>query len=122
MGEVLRRVLPEEDVGRVTKLVYRNLPGDFVLLTDTVAVPRRQLPEARKALREHRASLFVRDTSEMATELSTLAGRMPEGPARARVERGGPGPPGGPRAGHSALPKPLRREGSRRPERPSHGR
>ena len=110
VGEVLRRVLPEEDVGRVTKLVYRNLPGDFVLLTDTVAVPRRQLPEARKALREHRASLFVRDTSEMATELSTLAGRMPEGPARARVERAAQDLRAVPGRGYSALPKPLRRQ------------
>jgi hypothetical protein len=110
VGDVLRRVLPEDDVARVTKMVYRNLPGDFVLLTDTVAVPRRQLPEARKALREHRASLFVRDTSEMATELSTLAGRMAEGPARARVEQAAQDLRAVPGRGYSALPKPLRRQ------------
>jgi hypothetical protein len=87
VADTLRRVLPEEDVGRVTSLTYRNLPGDFVSLTDTIAVPRRQLPAARKALKAHRASAFVKSTTEVMDDLYGLARRMPEGPAKQQVLR-----------------------------------
>lgn len=82
VGNALRRVLPEDDVGRVTTLTFRNLPGDFVALTDTVAVPRRQLTAARAALKDHRAGVFVKSTTEVVDGLYDLARRMPEGPAK----------------------------------------
>ena len=87
VGDALRRVLPEDDVGRVTNLTFRNLPGDFVALTDTVAVPRRQLAAARAALKDHRAGVFVKSTTEVLDGLYDLARRMPDGPAKQQVLR-----------------------------------
>ena len=84
--ETLKRIqIPSEDVAKVATLTRRNLPGDFVSLTDTIAVPRRELAGAKKALAEHRGALFVKGTGEILDELYELARKMPEGPAKQQV-------------------------------------
>ena len=85
LTDTLRRLLPEDDVARITTLTQRNLPADFVPLTDTLAVPRAQLPAARAALKEHRAAAFVKPSAEVLNDLFNLARRMPEGPKRDAV-------------------------------------
>ena len=84
--ETLKRIqIPGEDVAKVATLTRRNLPGDFVSLTDTIAVPRRELAGAKKALAEHRGVLFVKGTGEILDDLYELARKMPEGPAKQQV-------------------------------------
>lgn len=85
LTDTLRGLLAEDDVARITTLTQRNLPADFVSLTDTIAVPRSQLAAAKAALKEHRSAAFVKPSGEVLEDLFNLARKMPEGPKRDAV-------------------------------------
>ena len=88
-GEVSRALpgIVGEDAARVANMVYRNLPGDYVMLTDAIAVPRASANEARAALREHRAATFTRSSRDIINAAYDIAPTLPEGAARQRLLR-----------------------------------
>lgn len=91
IGEVVSRVsgaIGDEDAARaIGSLVYKNVPGDFVMLTDAIAVPRTEVKAARQVLKQTRQELFVKPTRTVVDDLFGLAERLPEGPVRENALR-----------------------------------
>ena len=91
IGEVVSRVsgaIGDENAARANgSLVYKNVPGDYVMLTDAIAVPRAGLQDAKKILRQTRQELFVKPTRTVVDDLRGLAERLPEGPVREHTLR-----------------------------------
>ena len=91
IGEVVSRVsgaIGDEDAARaIGSLVYKNVPGDFVMLTDAIAVPRAEVKAAREVLKQTRQELFVKPTRTVVDDLFGLAERLPEGPVRENALR-----------------------------------
>ena len=83
----LRRTVGDEGAARIVRLTSRNLPADYVPLTDTISVPRRALKGAQAALKEHRATAFVKTAPEILDDLYGIARRLPEGPVKQQVLR-----------------------------------
>ena len=71
--DVVRRSVPETEAdvlsGRVGRLVERNLPGDFVMITENIGVPRPLAREARELVSERNRTLFVKPVRTMADDL-----------------------------------------------------
>ena len=91
IGEVVSRVsgaIGDEDAARaIGSLVYKNVPGDYVMLTDAIAVPRAEVKAARQVLKQTRQELFVKPTRTVVDDFFGLAERLPEGPMRENALR-----------------------------------
>ena len=72
---------------RTMRITSQNLPADYVALTETIAVPRSQLKEARKTLAANRRALFAREPLEKIKEFRRQATALPEGPRKAAALR-----------------------------------
>ncbi len=109
----LEPVLGTATTQRVLRLVSRNIPGDYVMLTDVIAVPRSMLSEAKKSLMTHRGRMFRTDTALMTQRIEGLAARLGEGSSALAAELRaintdiGSAPFSG-SFGYQALPKDLR--------------
>ena len=57
---------------RVQEAIVRNTPGDFVMVTDSVAAPRALAPSIRKAAQAEVSRVVERDASAIAAELRRL--------------------------------------------------
>ncbi len=57
---------------RVQEAIVRNTPGDFVMVTDSVAAPRKLAPGIRKAAQAEVARVVERDAPAIAGELRRL--------------------------------------------------
>ena len=70
---VVRRTLPADESAvlsaRVGRLVERNLPGDFVMVTENIGVPRALEADARAIAAENRRELFVKPVWRIADDL-----------------------------------------------------
>ena len=79
--DTVNRSLPPADAAAVTsrveRLVERNLPGDFVLITDNIAVPRSLEQSSRAAVRDNRRALFVKPVARIADDLLDAAADAP---------------------------------------------
>lgn len=84
---VVKEAVGSDKAAKTMNLVWKNLPGDFVPLTDVIAVPRTVLKEAKDQLSAFRQRVFLRAPDEMFSELYDLATRMPEGKAKELVKR-----------------------------------
>lgn len=72
----IRGALPAQAApltARIERQILRNVPDDFTLVTDTLAVPRSFAQQARQRLSELRTSVFFKDTTDMAADLDALA-------------------------------------------------
>ena len=67
---------------RVQEAIVRNTPGDFVMVTDSVAAPRKLAPGIRKAAQAEVARVVERDAPAIAGELRRLQAAV-EDPALA---------------------------------------
>lgn len=57
---------------RVLRLVERNTPADYVLISDTVAVPRQLAAEARTVLARKRQESFLKTVPEILNDVEAL--------------------------------------------------
>jgi len=62
-------VLEPGEAGRIVRLTARNVPDDYVMIADAVAVPRFQAKELKEVLNANRRGLFMRGFGELADEL-----------------------------------------------------
>ena len=72
----IRGALPAQAAtltARIERQILRNVPDDFTLVTDTLAVPRGFAQQARQRLTELRTDVFFKTAEDMAAELDTLA-------------------------------------------------
>jgi hypothetical protein len=74
-ADTVRRAVPAEEadvlVPRFTRLLERNLPGDFVMITDNIGVPRSMATDTRRLVDERNRNLFVKPVRDMADDLLT---------------------------------------------------
>jgi len=87
VANALKPVLGEKDALRVSRLVGKNIPGDYVMLTDVIAVPRADLPRAKEMLAFHRSQAFRRTGRELYLRLYDEAVKLPDGPLRQQALR-----------------------------------
>ena len=88
LEEAVSGVLGTTKAGKRTmRMTSQNLPADYVSLTETIAVPRSQLKEARKTLAANRRALFAREPLEKIKEFRRQATALPEGPRKAAALR-----------------------------------
>ena len=78
VGEALRGIAdtPEEAAAleaRFARLLDRNIPDDYVLISETVAVPRVYAADARDQARNARRSVFLKTSDEVARDLARAA-------------------------------------------------
>jgi hypothetical protein len=80
-------IIGEASANRVANLVRKNIPGDYVMLTDVIAVPRTALKEARKNLNTIRRRLFTYRGDEIIDNMRRLAERLPDGDLKTNMIR-----------------------------------
>ena len=78
VGEALRGIAdtPEEAAAleaRFSRLLDRNIPDDYVLISETVAVPRVYAADARDQARNARRGVFLKTSDEVARDLARAA-------------------------------------------------
>ena len=78
VGEALRGIAdtPEEAAAleaRFSRLLERNIPDDYVLISETVAVPRVYAADARDQARAARRGVFLKTSDEVAQDLARAA-------------------------------------------------
>ena len=61
------------EISRIGALLRKNVPDDFVMVTENVAVPRASVKDARTVLAQARALLFSRSPRQVAGALSRMA-------------------------------------------------
>ena len=78
--EVMRDIkplMPAPMAQRVERLIMRNVPDDYTLVTDFLAVPRMFEKEAKARLGSLRNSVLMKDSSRIASDLRELARTAP---------------------------------------------
>ena len=87
VANALKPVLGQKEALRASRLVAKNIPGDYVMLTDVIAVPRAELARAKEMLAFHRSQAFRRTGRELYLNLYDEALKLPDGPLRQQALR-----------------------------------
>lgn len=76
--------LDDADKARVVSLTRANTPSDYVMISDTIGVPRDMAQEASQRLAAHRRATFVRTPDEVAAALRQEAAQA-AGPVQTKL-------------------------------------
>ena len=76
--------LDDADKTRVVSLTRANTPSDYVMISDTIGVPRDMAQEASQRLAAHRRATFVRTPDEVAAALRQEAAQA-AGPVQTKL-------------------------------------